>query len=117
MRPVVVYACLLVVTVVAIAWVGARAQDATERVAVSAAQDLRESQLAGCGRGRDDRMDSIRGWTAARAARLRTARNPEVPTKERLQAAAAAAVYRDVIAGFRRRLVDCSEAFPAVKIP
>ena len=116
-RMVVVYALLCLSTVAAVAWVGAQSQDQTEKVAVGSAQDLRESQLAGCQRSRDDRLDSIRGWTAARAARLRTARNRMVPIRERLQAAAAAAVYKDVIEGFTRRLVNCQQAFPPVSAP
>lgn len=111
-RLVIVYALLCLSTVAAVAWVGAQSQDQTRQVAVESAMDLRESQLAGCGRSRDDRMDSVRGWTAAREARLRTARNPQVPTRERLQAAAAAAVYKDVIEGFQQRIVNCQQAFP-----
>ena len=117
MRVLLTFMVLLVVTVAAVAWVGARAQQGTERVAVQSAQSLRESQLAGCQRSRADREDSIRGWDAAREARLRTAANKAVPIRERLQAAAAAAVYKDVINGFRARIVNCQVAFPPVQVP
>lgn len=75
---------------------------------------LRESQLAGCSRSRDDREDAIRGWTAARQARLETARNPAVSVRDRIAAGAAAQTYKLVIAGYRSRLVECSTAFPPI---
>lgn len=111
------FVIVVVAATVAAAWAWNEARRGTERVAVRSSQALRESQLSGCHRSRADRLDAVRGWTAAREARTETARNPAVPVRERLQAAAAAAVYRDVIAGYRDRIVDCSEAFPPVKVP
>jgi hypothetical protein len=86
-----------------------------EAVAVASAQQQRENGLAGCERSVADRADSVLGWRAARAARLATARNPQVPIAERLRAAGAAATYRDVIAGFRARMVRCRSAWPPVR--
>lgn len=111
------FVLVVVASTIAAGWAWNEARRGTERVAVQAAQSLRESQLAGCARSRDDRLDAVRGWVAARTARVTTAHNPAVPIRERLQAAAAAAVYRDVIAGYRRRIVDCTLAFPPVKVP
>lgn len=113
----VAYAIVILAATVAAGWAWNEARRGTERVAVRSSQALRESQLAGCERGRADRQDAIRGWTAARVARRQTAHNPDVAIRERLQAAAAASVYRDVIAGYRARIVDCSAAFPPVKVP
>lgn len=88
-----------------------------QRVTLERAQTaLRESQVAGCYRGRADRLDAIRGWSAAQKARLATAKNPKVGIRERLDAAAAAATYADVINGYQSRLVDCATAFPPVRI-
>jgi hypothetical protein len=106
---------LVVVASVGAAWLAVKQSEDNVRAAShEAAVVLRESQLAGCARSRQDREDSIRGWTTARRARTATANNPRVPQKERLSAAAAAAVYQEVIIGFRSRLVDCSRAFPPV---
>lgn len=79
-----------------------------------AAVRLRESQVAGCARSRDDREDAIRGWTAARTARLTTSRNRALPVRERIAAGAAAETYRIVIEGYHSRIVDCSTAFPPI---
>jgi hypothetical protein len=106
---------LVVVASVGTAWIAVeQSEDGIRSASRSAAVVLRESQLAGCARSRQDREDSIRGWTQARRARLATAHNPSVPQKERLSAAAAAAVYQEVIIGFRSRIVDCYTAFPPV---
>lgn len=117
MRTMVAFAVLMVACLVAVVMVGNNAKIETQRVAVRSAVALRESQLAGCGRSREDRKDSILGWSAAREARLSTAHNPEVPIRERLKAAGAAAVYKEVIAGFKARIVNCGTAFPPVQIP
>jgi hypothetical protein len=82
------------------------------RLAVTIAQHSRDASIAGCNRSKEDRMDAIRGWRTALNARRETAHNPHVGTRERLAAAAAAAVYREVIRSYAGRLVDCSQAFP-----
>jgi hypothetical protein len=84
------------------------------RLAVDFAQQTRDAQIDACHRGREDRMDAVRGWKAALAVRQETARNPRVDENERLKAAAAAAVYRQVIDGYRSRIVDCTTVFPPV---
>lgn len=74
----------------------------------------RDASVAGCFRSRADRQDAIRGWKQAQEARTATANNPNVDDRERLEAAAAAAVYGEVIHGYRSRLVECEKAFPPV---
>lgn len=114
------YVVLAVVSVLA-AYLSAqisvnRAQKNLEAVAVATSQQARENSVAGCERTKQDRMDAIVGWSAARQARLRTAHTSGLPQKERLAAASAAATYRQVIDGYRGRIVDCQKAFPPVNV-
>lgn len=91
------------------------ARHSVEALAVRIAQENRENQLRGCERSKADRLDAVRGWTIARKTRLATANNRQVPMRERLSAAAAAAVYKQVIEGYSERVVDCNQAFPPVR--
>lgn len=90
-------------------------EDQLRDAAYDAAVQQRDASVAACTRGRADREDSITGWGEAKQAREATAKNPEVNTQERLSAAAAAAVYSEVIKSFESRLVVCTDAFPPVK--
>jgi hypothetical protein len=121
----VLWAVIVIASSVAAAWWAAdQSTNASEnaqraqRVSLQNIQiQMRDASVAGCNRSRADREDAIQGWSAAREARLATAQNPEVADGERLRAAGAAATYKDVIEGYRSRIVECDKAFPPVRIP
>lgn len=112
---IVAFVLVLVASVGAALWSADRASDATRKSTIVTASLLRDSQIAGCHRGREDRQDAVRGWTAAWTARMGLARDKAAPQEQRLAAAEAAGIYRQVIMGYRSRIVDCEQAFPAVR--
>lgn len=78
---------------------------------VEATSKLRDSQVAGCERRVKDSLDNIRGWEAARQARLNSVRTSESPSERRISQRAADN-YTEIITSLRSRLVDCEAAFP-----
>src|SRR5512147_881910 len=111
---IVAFALLTMASVLASIWATNKTTAHDRGVLIHTQSLLRSSQLAGCIRAVDDRLDAIRGWTAAYNARQATADNPHLDTQERLDAAKAAATYQDVINGYTHRIVDCYQAYPAI---
>jgi hypothetical protein len=114
-KPVIVAFVLLFAASVGSSWLaGDKAAKAQRDMVFDTQVRLRDSQVQGCYRTIADRNDAIRGWKAARRARLMTAANPRVTMKERLEASGAAAVYKEVIESYQSRIVQCERAFPPV---
>jgi hypothetical protein len=109
------YILILVASVGAAIWSANIAVQQGQDTTFNAQQNARDNTVAGCHRSALDRADAVRGWSAARQARLATAHDPKVPQEARLSAAGAAAVYKVVIEGYRSRIVNCEQAFPPVR--
>jgi len=88
-------------------------------VSYNAANNLRDSQVRGCERGRLDRLENARAWEAARQARLQTANDPKQDAETRASAAEAVRVYERTIVSLRSRTdppFDCQKVFPKPNI-
>lgn len=69
---------------------------------------LRESQLAGCKRGQLDRSANAKGWRAAEKARRASGTTVDLRTAD---------LYDRIATGLEARSrVDCSSAFPPVRL-
>jgi hypothetical protein len=69
---------------------------------------LRDSQLAGCQRGKLDRAANARGWRTAEAARRASGSRSDLIAAER---------YDRIASGLEQRSrIDCKTAFPPVRL-
>jgi hypothetical protein len=118
-RPLVAYG-LVVLSAFLAGYLSARAADHRARldleaVSVAAAQQTRESGLAGCQRGQAGYAANVRGWREARHRNLTNADDRHLPTSARLAAEASASVYKTVIESLDALRVECGAAWPPVR--
>jgi hypothetical protein len=78
---------------------------------------LRQSQLAGCARGKLDRADNAAGWTAHRKYISHVTSAASVKEDVKVAAREAIVTYERISLDLSRRArLDCAAAFPAPRL-